>query len=130
MKKNVLAIGITTLFLVMILMPAVTSIQVNPITIAKIADEEESDWPGFHYRIFGKISKYEILEYEEIEYLHARSVFIFGFVWNVSKKYPNLIFPTYIRRGLWLNLPLEGADIDIWPTPYSNYYYIKASGVI
>jgi hypothetical protein len=85
------------------------------------------DGPGWIYRIFGKISTYEILEYEEIKYLHAKSVLTFGFFWNVLKKYPNVILPTFIRNE-YFNLPLDGAEIDIWPTLFGNNFYISAKG--
>jgi len=120
MKKCIVVSCIVALFIGIVCIPASANV---------VTKESGFEGPGWNYRVFGKISTYEILENNGTEYIHARAVYMFGLFWNVSTQFPNLGIPTCFFNQ-YFNLPLENSSIEIWPTPYSNYYYFQARGIL
>ena len=120
MKKFIVVVGIVALFIGMICVPVGANI---------LTKESSHEGPNYRYYIFGKISSYETLDYYGVEYIHAKAVFMFGLILNASKQFPNLRLPTFFVSEFF-DLPTNSANIDIWPVPDSNYYYLRAYGIL
>jgi len=54
---------------------------------------------------------------------------MFGFILNVSKQSPRLRLPICFFNEFF-DLPTASANIDIWPVPNSNNYYLRAYGIL
>ena len=118
MKKVITTICVVALFFVLCAIPA----SANP------ADTEEEKGPGWKYVLAGRITNYEVVEYDGVEYLHCKAFRVNSIWWNVLDKLPNLPLPSNIRLGQEFNIPSEGAKI-IGPTPI-GHFFIVAKGVL
>jgi hypothetical protein len=117
MKKVILALGITALF---IGMPSILA--GSNVTASQDGRE---DW---HYVIFGYISSYEIIELEGKEYLNCEAIHVKSIWLGVIRGLPNLPVRMVVRFGREFGIPYDGAEI-IGPNRF-GHYFIMASGVL
>ena len=119
MKRWMLAIGIVALFMGMAFLPAGASL---------ITEEIEREGPGWEYVVVGRIRSYEIIEFNETEYLSCRAVHVRFLTWNVFERFPRLPIKMTLRFGKEFNIPLEGAEI--FGPSLLGRYFIVARGVL
>ncbi|KYK19984.1 hypothetical protein AYK24_04545 [Thermoplasmatales archaeon SG8-52-4] len=120
-----LIVGIVFIFIGMSLIQTVASTHDKTIEIKEMISNKNSNNISWTYFLFGRIKNYEIVEYEDKEYILGRTIFVRGFVWNV---FPDLDFPL---PAIWIYetfcIPLEGAII-MGPTKYLGHYFFLAKG--
>lgn len=130
MKKWILTIGISALLFGILAIPVTASSQYDNNDIADIInDNTESgktiDW---HYCLRGRISDYEIFEYNGTQYVNCTAVRVRGFIWNLFPNFPNFAFRIKWNRGLDFCIPYEGFKI-FGPELLGRYFFV-ASGSI
>jgi len=117
MKNRIFAIGITAIFFGLALISADVS----------ATSPEPQNNSGISYVLAGRISSYEVVEYNGTQYLDCIAIRVRAFFWGVFNNFPNLVLRQTLRWGNEFMIPFESANIS-GPNALGNYFLV-ARGV-